>query len=152
MQTGDVRSLPFADNSFDGYWSLGVIEHFPEGYDKIASEMLRVLKPGAFLFLTFPSFNGLRKARAASGKYLEYTGKLKNNSNFYQFAFDPKIIIKNFSSIGFSFIEHRGLASLGGLAEESVFGTILEKIIKKVHPRLESVVSMVLDATFGGVS
>ena len=35
----DVRELPFKSNFFDGYWSLGVIEHFYNGYDSIAIEM-----------------------------------------------------------------------------------------------------------------
>ena len=36
IHLGDVRKLEFPDASFDGYWSLGVIEHFPEGYDAIS--------------------------------------------------------------------------------------------------------------------
>jgi cyclopropane fatty-acyl-phospholipid synthase-like methyltransferase len=36
VQLGDVRKLEFEANSFDGYWSLGVIEHFYNGYDDIA--------------------------------------------------------------------------------------------------------------------
>ena len=28
IRLGDARSLPFENESFDGYWSLGVIEHF----------------------------------------------------------------------------------------------------------------------------
>ena len=40
---GDVRALEFEDDSFDGYWSLGVIEHFPDGYEDIGQEMTRVI-------------------------------------------------------------------------------------------------------------
>ena len=44
IRTGDVTSLEFEDEYFDGYWSLGVIEHFWEGYEKVLSEMRRVLR------------------------------------------------------------------------------------------------------------
>jgi SAM-dependent methyltransferase len=32
ISLGDVRHLEFPPGHFDGYWSLGVIEHFEEGY------------------------------------------------------------------------------------------------------------------------
>lgn len=49
----DCRNLPFADNTFDIVYSLGVVEHFPE--TKIAIyEHCRVLKPGGYFFLTTP--------------------------------------------------------------------------------------------------
>ena len=34
IREGDVRSLPFPAGHFDGYWSIGVIEHFWGGYDR----------------------------------------------------------------------------------------------------------------------
>ena len=49
IQVGDVRMLPFPDGAFDGYWSIGVIEHFWAGYDDILREARRVLKPGGVL-------------------------------------------------------------------------------------------------------
>ncbi len=52
---GDIRSLPFRDNSVSGIWNLGVMEHFhqPEGLD-ILREFHRVLKPGACAILFWP--------------------------------------------------------------------------------------------------
>lgn len=47
----DVRKLQFADGFFDGYWSLGVIEYFWEGYNEIVNEVKRVIKPGMFSVL-----------------------------------------------------------------------------------------------------
>src|SRR6266540_3316910 len=59
----DVRKLSFPDNSFDGYWSLGVIEHFYAGYDDILDEMVRVIKPEGYLFVTFPHLSVLRRLK-----------------------------------------------------------------------------------------
>jgi len=53
----DVRKLNFPDHYFDGYWSLGVIEHFYKGYDEIIHKIYRVLHPGGFLFLTVPEMS-----------------------------------------------------------------------------------------------
>jgi SAM-dependent methyltransferase len=65
VRLGDVRSLvEFPDRHFAGYWSLGVIEHFWSGYEDIAREMLRVLRPGGYLFLTFPHMSPLRRVKA----------------------------------------------------------------------------------------
>ena len=50
IRLADVRDLPFEDNYFIGYWSIGVIEHFWEGYESIALEMSRVIKYNGYLF------------------------------------------------------------------------------------------------------
>ena len=44
----DLDDLPVEDESVDGYWSLGVIEHFYDGYGEILSEMHRVIKRDGF--------------------------------------------------------------------------------------------------------
>lgn len=51
---GDVRDLPFADNSFDAIYSMGTIEHFDETEQAVA-EMLRVLKPGGRAIVGVPN-------------------------------------------------------------------------------------------------
>lgn len=49
---GDVRSIPFPDNSFDRVFCISVLEHVEGGHAKGMREMLRVLKPGGALLLT----------------------------------------------------------------------------------------------------
>jgi len=53
----DVRNLSFSDESFGGYLSLGVIEHFPEGPEKAIQEASRVLKPGGIFIVQVPVMN-----------------------------------------------------------------------------------------------
>jgi ubiquinone/menaquinone biosynthesis C-methylase UbiE len=50
---GDVRELPFPDESFDFVYAGGVVEHFLET-DRAVAEMARVLRPGGRLLLTVP--------------------------------------------------------------------------------------------------
>ena len=51
---GDVRAIPFGDNSFDAIYSMGTIEHFAETQDAIG-EMARVLKPGGRAIIGVPN-------------------------------------------------------------------------------------------------
>jgi SAM-dependent methyltransferase len=44
-----ATDMPFADNSFDGLWSIWVLEHIPNP-EKALLEMRRVVKPGGYIF------------------------------------------------------------------------------------------------------
>ena len=44
----DILNMSFADDSFDAYLSLGVIEHWEEGPQKAINEAFRVIKPGGY--------------------------------------------------------------------------------------------------------
>jgi len=118
IKVGDVRDLPFPDNFFDGYWSLGVIEHFYDGYERIVSEMFRVLKPEAYLFLTVPVMSPLRKAKVRLKKYIEYKESKEMRENFYQFAFDPRSIISDLKSRGFKLVDVKPYDGIKGLKDE----------------------------------
>jgi SAM-dependent methyltransferase len=49
---GDLRRLPFAENTFDKAWSLDVLEHLsPDALQGMLAEANRVLKPGGALFV-----------------------------------------------------------------------------------------------------
>jgi SAM-dependent methyltransferase len=58
---GDVRSLPFGDDSVDVCISLGVVEHFPENPSALIREMARILVPGGYMFLTVPYYTWVRR-------------------------------------------------------------------------------------------
>lgn len=53
---GDIFALPFQDNSIDGIWNVGVMEHFTHPQiDAILREFRRVLRPGARIALLWPA-------------------------------------------------------------------------------------------------
>jgi SAM-dependent methyltransferase len=65
----DIRSIPISDGHFDGYISLGVIEHFVDGQREILAEAARVLKRGGHIFVSVPALNCFRKLRCDLGTY-----------------------------------------------------------------------------------
>ena len=121
IKLGDVRKLPFDDNYFDGYWSIGVIEHFWKGYDDIALEMERVIRIGGYLFLTFPVMSSLRQWRAKNNKFKKFEDYKSEPDGFYQFALSPSSVIQHFNSLGFELIHSKGLDGLKGIKSEISF-------------------------------
>jgi SAM-dependent methyltransferase len=115
LVVGDVRRLPFPDASFDGYWSVGVIEHFREGYAEISSEMRRVLRPGGLLFLSFPRLSPLRRLKAAAGSYPAWDGR---DGSFYQYLLDERQVLAHFQGRAFSLKARWAFDGLKGLKDE----------------------------------
>jgi len=57
LEYGDVRQLPYDDQTFDAVMSLGVLEHLIDGPGKAPNEMHRVLKQGGIVVYTVPHAN-----------------------------------------------------------------------------------------------
>ena len=113
----DVRKLSFERNEFVGYFSSGLIEHFWDGYQEILNEMDRVIKPGGYLFLTFPYMSFLRRIKKRLGIYPLWGGKDKPK-DFYQFALDQRRVISKFKENGFNLIEKYPISGFKGFGEE----------------------------------
>ena len=127
VRVGDVRDLQFPDNYFTGYWSIGVIEHFWEGYRDISKEMRRVLINGGYVFLTFPYMSPLRRLKAKLGLYEDFY--VEDKENFYQFALDPETVINDFEGAGFKLLERKPRGGVKGFKDEiSVLKPILQKL------------------------
>lgn len=60
IQLADVTQTGFADGSFGAVISLGVMEHFPEGPQKVLAETRRILADDGWLFVTIPPANLVR--------------------------------------------------------------------------------------------
>ena len=120
VSPGDVRNLQFKNNFFDGYWSLGVIEHSFEGYDSILREMHRVLKRGGSLFVTYPFMSSLRKLKVKLSLYRNLTREYQSD-NFYQFIFDPSHVKKDFEKYGFKLMYFKPFGGLKGFKDEVGF-------------------------------
>lgn len=118
ITVGNVEKLPFTDNYFDGYWSLGVIEHFYHGYNLALSEMRRVIRPGGLLFITFPHFSPLRKIKSFFHCYPLLRQATFSETSFYQFALNGKKVRNNIEAAGFKRVYSRPLDGIKGLKDE----------------------------------
>lgn len=121
IRYGDVRSLPFGNDHFAGYLSLGVIEHFREGYQAALVEMHRVLKPGGYLFLSVPYMSPLRRIKALLGLYGRRIPE-GSAQEFYQFALDGRRVVRNFADAGFALVYRRPMDGIKGFKDEVTFG------------------------------
>ncbi len=126
----DVMALPFEDNSFDGYWSFGVIEHFFDGYDKIATEMHRVLKHNGYVFMTFPYMSPLRRFKAWAKQYPAFDPKTADLEKFYQFGLSKENVQKRFEEIGFECVYSTPLDGVKGLKDEVAF---LRPLLQRIY-------------------
>ncbi|MBI4812390.1 class I SAM-dependent methyltransferase [Candidatus Falkowbacteria bacterium] len=127
---GNVRNLNFGNEYFDAYWSLGVIEHFFGGYEKISDEMRRAIKKNGYLFITFPHLSLLRKIKAKLGRYPFFTSANFKEGDFYQFALDYNGVVKHFQRKGFSLVYKKSFDGVKGMEEESGF---LAPLFRKIY-------------------
>lgn len=118
VQVGDVRDMPYPDCSLDGMWSLGVIEHFFDGYEDQIVEARRVLRSGGYLFLTVPSISPLKRLKLRFGRYRTFTPA--DRDCFFQFAFRKEEVVRRITGRGFRLLRSFGRSGSLGLSEDLV--------------------------------
>ncbi len=102
VRFGDVYAHNYKDSQFNGYISLGVIEHDEEGPQKMLNEIARVLKDEGVLFITVPYYSLLRRLK----KFLSfYPDNFSNNKEFYQYYFTGKELKRHLKRQGFRTIK-----------------------------------------------
>lgn len=116
VRLGDVRSLDYADEELDGVWSLGVIEHFFDGFDPLIEETFRVLRPGGYFFLTVPVISPLKAVKLALGRYENF--RAEDRARFFQFAFRRAHVVSPIETVGFRLCREYGRSGAFGLTED----------------------------------
>ena len=103
---GDVNQLAYSDNSFDGYISLGVIEHFQYGPQKALLEAKRLIKPDGLMFLTVPLLTQSRRlfAHPLRNLYLKIY-QLKGKSKYFgEYRYSKKELLSFLEACHFEVI------------------------------------------------
>jgi SAM-dependent methyltransferase len=122
---GDVSCLPFADKTFDLYYSGGVVEHFEGGAKESLIEARRVLKNDGILLISVPYYNPLRKAlspfRKDQWRIVDTaetdSEKFFERKKFFQYAYTRREFGKMLSDVGLRILKTQGYAVLWGLYE-----------------------------------
>jgi SAM-dependent methyltransferase len=145
---GDVRETGLADESIDGYWSFGVIEHFWNGYEDIISEAHRIIKHNGYFFVTFPQMSLLRKLKAYLHYYPQKDTQGSLNDGFYQFALDPSQVVQQMEAKGFKVESSISLGGMKGLKDEiTLFKPFLQKIYDSKN-KVAVIVRKLIDISF----
>lgn len=84
FDTGDLRKLPYADESFGAVMALGSIEHVIEGPREILREFHRVLRLGGVGLITVPYYSPLN--RVTFGIFGEMTRRFKRINSIRRIA------------------------------------------------------------------
>lgn len=128
---GDVSQLPFADETFDLYYSGGVVEHFEGGAEKSLREARRVLKTGGVLLISVPYHNPLRRILSPLKK-TEWRrvkkaeideGEVFEGKKFFQYAYRTNEFEKMLGDANLRVVEKQGYAVIWGLYDIPFFGS-----------------------------
>lgn len=120
---GDVSRLPFADETFDIYYSGGVVEHFESGAETSLREARRVLKKDGVLLISVPYQSPLRQVllplkrdiwRKVEHPLIDETDNL-NGNRFFQYAYRRKEFKNMLAEAGLRVIETKGYSVIWGL-------------------------------------
>jgi ubiquinone/menaquinone biosynthesis C-methylase UbiE len=151
--TADVRRLPFPDETFEGYVSIGVIEHFFEGYSGIFQEMNRVLRRHGTALISFPAMNPLRRIKKGLRLYpTTYNpGSNEEPLEFYQFALDHRNVVRDLRDLGYSIKAIQWYEAWLGLADESpgALGRVFRRIYNNRTSKMCSVVRRTVEPLAG---
>lgn len=107
VEQGNITKLRFADNTFDVYISLGVIEHFEHGPEQALDEAFRILKPGGLAFFSTPVLTPLRRFISHPIRDL-YFFKQKltgSKSYFWEYRFTKSELRQYLERSGFKIID-----------------------------------------------
>jgi ubiquinone/menaquinone biosynthesis C-methylase UbiE len=125
MIKGDGFTLPFADNTFDIVYSLGLIEHFePEASVDLIAEHTRVCKPRGRVIISVP--NKLNLPHTLRKKFLgeryEYSPER---------SYSPRELKRVMETSGVTVMRVDGIEPLWGLAM-SRFGWKICRLLDKI--------------------
>lgn len=121
IRVGDVTRLEVADETYQGYISLGVVEHRQAGPEPFLREAYRVLAPGGVALISVPYFHPLRRLKAQRGMYRGQPDGLE----FYQYAFTRAEFAACLQTVGFRVADQIGYGSFKGIKDEiSLFAQI----------------------------
>lgn len=132
ISKGDMRKLPFPDESISFIYSYNTIFHMKkEDITKAVNEIKRVLKPGGICFINFLSINDSdygQGEKIGEGEFFQIEG----DENVIHTYYDIDEAEKHFEDMNILFKENRVLERLyeGEKIKQGYIDYIAQKIIK----------------------
>jgi len=114
VRLGDVTNLDVPDGYYQGYISLGVMEHRKEGPEPFLEEAHRLLATGGVALISVPYLNFLRRLKLKIGIFKGSAHGL----DFYQYAYSPIEFDELLCAAGFEVIAHRQYGGFKGVKDE----------------------------------
>jgi SAM-dependent methyltransferase len=122
---GDIFRLPFQDNTVDGIWNVGVMEHFThDQIDAIMREFHRVLKHGGRVVLLWPAIFSIPQRIL---RILEFFINLRRECDRFRFHPDEISQLRS-AAQGRSVLNRNGFAAVSidlGLRTGMAFETLV---------------------------
>jgi SAM-dependent methyltransferase len=107
---GNIFKLPFPDESFDGVYNLGVLEHFtPEEIRQILVESKRILKPKGRVIILWPPTFGFTVFVLDSAHFILnkiFRMNVKLHPDEITRCKSKKFALETFTSAGFNVIKY----------------------------------------------
>lgn len=132
---GDVAALPFADESFDAYYSGGVVEHFEAGAEAALREAARVLKTDGVLLIGVPYFSPVRRVKAFFARDWYRVSRPKvgpeaqtPEREFFQYAYTRREFSAMLRAAGLRPLTAYGYSILWGLYDLP----LVERVVRRV--------------------
>ncbi len=113
-QVGDIRQTGAPDESFDGYFSWGVFEHFEEGLQPCIREGHRLLKPGGYLFVSVP-FDNLRHSLLGARAGRNRASPIQDARRFYQWRLTRSELRRELAMGGFEVLDVKPIHKRQGI-------------------------------------
>lgn len=139
IEQGSVLELQFESNTFDLVCAFDVIEHV-ENDELAAIEMMRVCKPGGFVFVTVPAFMSLygkhdivnhhfrRYQSDGLKKLFSEKGSLIYNTYFNAVLFIPIFLVRMFNKLVPGVLKSKGSGSDFGMIQSKLLDRLFYKI------------------------
>lgn len=106
---GDIFNLPYADESIDGIWNVGVMEHFThDQIDAIMTEFRRILKPDHKVILLWPGSDSIPQKMLRLVELVINARKEKKDFSFHP----PEISQLRSRKEGIDVLERNGFRSV----------------------------------------
>ena len=123
----DLLHMPFADDTFEGHISIGVIEHFVAGPGEILAEIYRTQSPGSVLLISVPWLNGYRRLNGWAIRRTQ-SKRRRAGAEFYQYAYSTAELKSVLEAAGFQVERFYPYSPAKGLREVPPLAFLFQRL------------------------